>query len=484
MKDAKIVKKENTGFKAFLIEKKGWVLIVGIFMLIMLFFTAMPMVNIPFVGRVGMVLGLTPKEMGDITLADFAAYAVGVEGNRISAAQGGKYSPYETVGGLSPFSVMSKDRIANSTGDYLKEYQASIGAYGQRADGSYVTGVQQTGAGNEYQGVAITPPGATDTPIIDSNKPADAALGNPIYGSIMQQNASSATKMTLPKPKGGQNIDGKATSQSVFGNALENLKNKFVGGRSGVMGGYNAIANRINTRVGGIGQMGAFGSMGRSYYFSFNAKVAGYKVTAKSLAEAAFDGEAPAEEALITPGEEKEAILNTLEPPSTILNKANARINACNQAKTTYQSGITSNRETFKATLTSLQSIGSDFKKGVPGSCDKTLGFIGAQTAAKRDAWNKMVDSIVTTCEQLKESEGSYTGACGLDYNPTPTGNCASLKNIRLKGGSFPLFVWKCKNKVKFNNFSCSSKADCKAKIEKLFSEVSNSEVTGANENF
>lgn len=484
MKDAKIVKKETTGFKAFFVDRKGWVIVLAVFILIMLFFTAMPMVNIPFVGRVGAVLGLTPQEMGDITLADFAAYAMGIEGNRIASAQGNRFTSYETVGGLSPFSVTSKDRIANSTGDYLKEYQNSIG-YRAGSNAGGLSTVQQPGS--SYEGVPITPPGAATSPVLEAQRPEEKDFGTPVGGGTFGQggsNATSGTKMNLPKPIGGQVIDSKATSQNVFGQALENMKNKFVGGRSGVMGGYNALANRIGTRLGGMGQMGAFGSMGRSYFFSYNAKVAGYKVTAKSLAEAAFNGEEPATEALITPGEQQDAILNTLEPPNTTLNRANARINACNQAKQAYQGEITSNREVFKSSLEALKQIGSDYKKGVPGCCVSTLGFIGKKTAAKRKVWNQTVDSLITSCEELKDNEGSYTGQCGLDYNPTPTGNCDNLKKIKLKGGCSPLLVWKCKNKVKFSSFSCSGKADCAAKIEQLFSDVANSEVTGANENF
>ena len=482
MKEAKIVRKENKGFKAFLIEKKGWAFIVGIFILFMLFFTAMPMVNIPFIGSVSAIFGLTPQEMGRMTLADVTAYAMGVKGNKIASIRDGKFSAYETVGGLSPFSVTARDRISQATADYLREYQANIG-YTPGSEGPLST-VKKPGFENEYQGVGINPPGPSQTPVIDEERAADHSKGNPFYAGLLQTQDSGKTLKLTNKPLGGQGIDSKATAQSVFGQALENSTNKFVGGRLGVMGGFNAIANRINTRVGGVGQMGAFGAMGRSYFFSYNAKVAGYKVTAKNLAEAAFDGEEVPEEALIVPGEEKEQSLNTLEPPNTIINKANARAGMCKAAKESYQSFITQKRKSFKQSYDALVEIGSDYSKGVPGCCDKTLGFIGAKTAGKRNAWNTTLDALGDACEQLKQSEQSYTGKCGLNYNPSPKGNCAQLENLKLKGGCFPLLVWKCKNKVKFSNFGCSGKTDCRDKIRQVFSNVADSEVTGANANF
>lgn len=482
MKEAKIVKKEGKGFKAFLVEKKGWAFIIGIFILFMLFFMAMPMVNLPFVGSVSSILGLTPQEMGRLTLADATAYAMGVKGNKIATIRDSKFSAYETVGGLSPFSVTARNRISQATADYLREYQSNIG-YTPGSEGPLST-VRQPGIENEYQGVGMTPPGPDQAPLIDEAKAKDTANGSPFYAGLLQTQDSGKSIKLPNKPLGGQGIDTAGTPQSVFGKALENSTNKFVGGRSGVMGGYNAVATRVNTRVGGMGQMGAFGTMGKSYFFSYNAKLAGYKVTAKNLAEAAFDGEEPPEEALIVPGEEKEQALNTLEPPNTIINKANSRANMCKSAKESYQSFITQKRESFKKSYDSLVEIGDGFSKGVPGCCTKTLGFIGAKTAAKRSAWNTALDTLADSCQQLKNSEQNYTGKCGLNYNPNPKGNCAQLTNLKLKGGCSPLFVWKCKNKVKFNNFGCSGKTDCRNKIRQVFSNVAESEVTGANANF
>lgn len=482
MKEAKIVKRESKGFKAFLVERKGWAFIVGIFILFMLFFTAMPMVNIPFVGSISAVFGLTPQEMGRMTLADITAYAMNVKGNKIANIRDSKFSAYETVGGLSPFSVTARNRISQATADYLREYQANIG-YTPGSEGPLST-VRKPGVENQYQGVGINPPGPSQTPVIDEAKAEDQSKGSPFYAGLLQTQDSGRTINLPNKPLGGQGIDSRATAQSVFGQALENSTNKFVGGRSGVMGGFNAIANRINTRVGGIGQMGAFGTMGRSYFFSYNAKMAGYKVTAKNLAEAAFDGEEVPEEALIVPGEEKEQALNTLEPPNTIINKANMRAGMCKAAKEAYQSFITQKKKMFKQSYDALVQIGEDYDKGVPGCCSKTLGFIGAKTAGKRSAWNDTLNSLKDSCEQLKDSEQNYSGKCGLNYNPNPKGNCAQLDNLRLNGGCFPLLVWKCKNKVKFTNFGCSSKTDCRDKIKKVFSDIGESEITGANANF
>ncbi len=490
MKEARIVKKESKGFKTFLIERKGWAFIVGIFILFMLFFTAMPMVNVPFLGNIGAVFGLTPQEMGRMTLADITAYAMDVKGNKIANIRDSKFSSYETVGGLSPFAVTARDRISQATADYLKEYQSNIG-YTPGSAGPLST-VRKPGVENDYQGVGINPPGPSQSPVIDEVKAEDNSKGSPFYAGLLQTQDSGRTLKLPNKPTGGQGIDSRATAQSVFGQALENSTNKFVGGRSGVMGGYNAIANRINTRVGGIGQMGAFGAMGRSYFFSYNAKVAGYKVTAKNLAEAAFDGEEVPEEALIVPGEQKEQTLNTLEPPNTIINKANARAGMCKAAKEAYQSFITQKKTAFKQSYDALVQIGEDYSNGVPGCCSSVLGWIGAKTAGSRDAWNSALDGLYDSCKQLKESEQQYTGKCGLNYNPNPKGNCEQLKDLKLNGGCFPLIAWSCKNNVKFKNFpcfsetdcGCSGKTNCRLKIKVVFSNVGESEVTGTNANF
>ena len=165
--------------------------------------------------------------------------------------------------------------------------------------------------------------------------------------------------------------------------------------------------------------------------FRYNAKMAGYKVTAKNLAEAAFDGEEVPEEALIVPGEEKEQALNTLEPPHTIINKANMRANMCKSAKEAYQSFITQKKKMFKQSYDALVQIGDDYNKGVPGCCDKTLGFIGVKTSEKRGAWNSTLDKLQESCNELKDSEQSYTGKCGLNYNPNPKGSCDQLNNLK-----------------------------------------------------
>jgi len=483
MKDAKMVKKEEKGFKAFLIKKKGWAIFTAAFIIFLLFSFAMPMVNIPVISRIGNVLGLAPDEMGGLTLADLAAYSMGIRGNGITAAQNKKFSSYETVGGISPFSVVSKNMIADAEGDYLRQYQASIGY--QPGSGGVAGAVKFPGW--SYGGFTDVALQKEQSPVIDENRAQNKALGNPVFGSFGQGPDTSLSqemaKMNLQKPLGGQNIDSKAAKEGRLGKVFELLSGKFFGGRSGVMGGYNALVDRINVRLNGMGQMGALGSMGRTYYYSYNARIAGYKVTAKSLAEAAFDGSQPADQALIVPGEKEEAILNTLQPASTVINKANARIDVCAAAKKAYQAQIEANRQAFKTSFASLQNIGSSFKKGVPGCCAKTL-FLGAGTSAKRAAWNAMVDSLVTTCGNLKQNESSYTTQCGFSYNGSPKSDCSALKKIKLKGGCSPLVQWKCTNKVKFSDFSCSSKTDCKNKIQQLLSDVSESAITGTKGSF
>lgn len=456
MKNPKVVKHKETGLKAFFSNKRNWLVSSLVLIILFLFSVAMPMANIPGFGRLGAILGLTPDSMRYLTLSDLVAYAAGVDGNKVSIAQTQFYSAYESVGGLSPFSIVSQNRLFNAREAYLKEYQAT-GIRPNTVDGP-LSKVQYPGSDVGYDGVSLTPPGGV-TPIIDveriKNSEYGESYGNPI-GKLAQgfdplglsgvalgsgSTGGSGTRMTLPvKPAGAGNIQGMAKSDSSFKKGLEGSVDKLKGGRLGAMGGLNAYASRVSTRVGAMGQMGVFDTMGRSYFYSFNAKRAGYKTSAKTLAEAAFDGEEPAAESLITPGEEQEVILDTLEPPNTVIDKANGGISRCGAARKGYEQSIQAQYDAMKNLFSSLKKIGEDSpsKYKVPGTCSGILGK-KKKTKQARKAWNTMVETMKENngCKELKDMEEKYAQTCGMKYDPKPKGGCEKIEMLLLDGGTW-----------------------------------------------
>jgi hypothetical protein len=513
MKQAKVIKKKRNGFFAFFFDGKGWMLCFAAFIFFMFFSLAMPLGGIPGLGRLAALLGISPDSMRSLTLSDFVAYAAGVEGNRVYAAQlAGGFSSYDLRGGgLSLFSYAGKNRLLDARAAYQREYELT-GKWPRPVAGS-LSMAQTPGNKNPYEGVPFgysTGLAAGAAPVIDPARAASGqygdAYGNPVGGigaadaegrlaSASPYNFSGITgstnsSVTIPgllpaKPVNPHNIMGSAKgSVEYIDRDISSSMDKLRGGRLAAMGGFNAQANRV--RAQGPGAVGQYGFMdlgaNRSLVYSYSGAQAGYKTTAKFLAEAAFDGGEPEAETLIVPGEAEQVVVNSLTPPNTILNKMNAGIDACSKAREEYKKSGEQAGKQFKEMLDQLYGIGenSGSNKKVPGTCVNK--WVHKDVIQARHAWNSMLDEMQKSCKEHREGMKNFTGKCGINYNPSPKGaQCEDLNHMKVTYKTWFSNVFsfkKCKNTVKrLDNGNSLSFNE----VETVYNSVLENEVTGVD---
>ncbi len=497
MEKAKVIKKKETGIKAFLFEKKGWAVVGIAIVLLLLIFTAVPLSDIPGLGRLAAALGISDNSMRSLRLSDLAAYGVGVKNNRIAAAQFAEYDQFASAGGISPFvaGALTGDRLLNAREAYLKEYQAT-GRYPEAVAGPLSMAQTQYGKPAAYEGVAVgNTAGGPNAPIIDAKRVEAGEngqnYGDPIFAKLAGNNIAAlgegsgglnmnlagqkgqtSSKMTLPKLPAGVGIGSMSGKTNYFEKALEGTAGNMKMGRLGAMGGFTPIVSRVNTKAGD-GQMGAFGGIGRPYIFSYNAKIAGYKVAAKNLAEAAFDGAVAEEEGLIVPGEAEERVVGDLRPPNTTISKLQANSNKCNEAKAAIRAQISQMYKDSKKTYKEMLDINGG---SLPGSCRK---FFHPRVYAKREQWNGRVTGLKSQCEALKELEAAYAGACSVNYNPSPKQGCANVDNMTLNKSP----KWRLSNSCRKRSYHGKTRVyvkDMTDLVEKAFE----SEILGVKPDF
>ena len=294
-------------------------------------------------------------------------------------------------------------------------------------------------------------------PVIDPNRAGNGELGdmmgNPAFGSGdmggsdgmgngMKGMGGKGAMPTMPlplNPRGPKQIIGAAGQQAGQYQALSNTADSFKGGRLGGMGGFNALVSRANNMQGREGQLGAFSSMadmGRAFYFSFNARGAGYKTDAKHIADAAFDGGEVEEETLIIPGEKPEIIVNTLEPPNTTINKIRGGMNACDDAEKAFHASIASSKKTLDKLFDALLAVGAPTPKKVPGCCMGTGLKKNKQAKKLRGDWNAMLPKFKDVCKEMKDAAVETAKICGLKHNIDKM-DCERFDDLKLESKSW-----------------------------------------------
>lgn len=508
MKNKNIVRDKNKK-TPFYKDKKGILAVILILLMFLLTAMTMPMSEIPLLGRMAHIFGLTDESMRNLTLSDFAAYTFGVEGGgRLASVRNGQYSVYESSGGLSPFGSQSSDRLLDAKQAYLKEFEktgrwnASIAGSASGYDIDDPEGIGVSAGYGRAGAVAPTIGGAEGAdnygqPFV---KPfSDVALDDAYAaGNITKTDSSGRlilsgsdrSKFIKPSGEQGKIRSARSDENFMYFQALDNKAKKLKGGRLGAFGGINAITSRVRTNIGGSGQLNVFRNsgkdMGRVYYLSRMATSQKYNDVSKNLVEAAWDGGEVESEDLIAEGEETEKVLNSLDAPSNIINKAGGAINACSAAKKAHKAKMESFGQSFKEMKKQLFEEAS-YDGNPPGSCRKLLH---PRVYAKRQAWNGIVDGMIQQCESMRDNADQYAGKCGLNYDRNVS--CSTLNGLKLKqGGGFSYFaLWKwirrCKREVITEGYGTLSPSDAKQKSENVIKDV----VKGAgldgtvNENF
>ena len=280
MKNKNIVRDRNKK-TPFYKNKKG---VLAVILLLLLFFLTaitMPMSEIPLLGRMGIMFGLTDESMRALTLSDFAAYTFGIEGGgRLASVRNGQYSVYESSGGLSPFTLQSSDRLLDAQEAYRKEfektgrYSAIAGsasglniddpegiAYqmGMNGISPYIDGATGAAAAGEYGQPFVKPfdEMALNQAYAESSTTKRDAKGNMILSG------SDRTKVLKPSESPTKIMSARSDENNIYFQSLDNRAKKLNGGRLGAFGGINAMTNRVRTSISSGQQMRAFGNSGR-----------------------------------------------------------------------------------------------------------------------------------------------------------------------------------------------------------------------------
>ena len=124
MKKAKVVNQANKQSRFLTGRKAAW-LAMGAAAVLGAISVAVPTSHIPGFRYLAEVIGIGGDATRDLTMADFASYAVGTRDNKITALReanllsyGGTYG---SGGGLSPFSTFTNDRLAEAYAKNSKE---------------------------------------------------------------------------------------------------------------------------------------------------------------------------------------------------------------------------------------------------------------------------------------------------------------------------------------------------------------------------
>ena len=262
MKNKNIVRDKNKK-TPFYKDKKGILAVILILLMFLLTAMTMPMSEIPLLGRMAHIFGLTDESMRNLTLSDFAAYTFGVEGGgRLASVRNGQYSVYESSGGLSPFGSQSSDRLLDAQQAYLKEFEktgrwnASIAGSASGYDIDDPEGIGVSAGYGRAGAVAPTIGGAEGAdnygqPFV---KPfSDVALDDAyVAGNITKTDSSGRlilsgsdrSKFIKPSGEPGKIRSARSDENFMYFQALDNKAKKLKGGRLGAFGGINAITSR------------------------------------------------------------------------------------------------------------------------------------------------------------------------------------------------------------------------------------------------
>lgn len=470
MKNKNIVRDKNKK-TPFYKDKRGILALVLILLMFLLTAITMPMSQIPILGRMGSIFGLTDESMRALTLSDFAAYTFGVEGGgRLASVRNAQYSVYDNSGGLSPFAKQSADRLLDAKQAYLKEFDKTgkwNAVYGSASGRDDIADPEGIGMGSSYYGSNAVAPsidantnaaaeGAYGQPFVPDGQDialeeayADSSVTEIDENGKMVLRTSSRVNMILPRGSGGALKSARSDPDTMYFQALDDKSKKIKVGRLGAFGGLNARVARVGTNIGpggGLRYFGASGAdMGRVYYLSSTAKSQKYNDVAKNVVEAAWDGGVVETEDMVAVGEQSEKVVDSVEKaPSTIISKANTSRSACAYARARYDQAFREQGEKFKKMRAELQRIGEDSGSGtgVPGSCVHSWGIPKKNRAKRKKSmetraqWNAQIDAMITMCKELRNTGENYAGQCGMNYKQDV--GCGDLE--KAKAGT--ISVW------------------------------------------
>ena len=484
MKKAKVV--VNQASKNSRIKKNkraAWLTTAGVVAALGVVSVVVPTSNIPGFGYLARTLGLNGAATRNLTMADFASYAVGAKDNKISQMQNanGYYGAGGEVSGLSPFSTLNNDRLAQA---YAKSSEEAYEM--EKALSGQISAFDNTNLDTEITlDQDMLSKGIDPTKLSNQTLRAqdDAMAALAAAAGLQRENfGKPVNKSDLPEVAGLVNFNaGGANMSSIVGTAnIEGIANKndllyarlqrdakaLMG--TSIFGSVNPEFTRTDTSIGRP-VYGLFKDLGTAFFFSRYAAGSKLPTAAEDIAVAAFQGGSPQDESIITKDETPAAPDSNAEEE---LSQGAQSINMCSEVADAQKEYIKAISETITAYLRimflipSTEGVSSNITN-VPGCCIPSLG-INNKTLSARHKWNHYVNrSGVTShmqgsvpnvnktleelCNELIGSRNYLAGQCGIDF-AQPQYSCHEMASRLHLGHCGRAMISRCRNTAVFGN--------------------------------
>ena len=484
MKKAKVV--VNQASKNSRIKKNkraAWLTTAGVVAALGVVSVVVPTSNIPGFGYLARTLGLNGAATRNLTMADFASYAVGAKDNKISQMQNanGYYGAGGEVGGLSPFSTLTNDRLAQA---YAKNSEEAYEM--EKALSGQISAFDNTNLDTEITlDQDMLSKGIDPTKLSNQTLRAqdDAMAALAAAAGLQRENfGKPINKSDLPEVDGLVNFNaGGANMSNIVGTAnIEGIANKndllyarlqrdakaLMG--TSIFGSVNPEFTRTDTSIGRP-VYGLFKDLGTAFFFSRYAAGSKLPTAAEDIAVAAFQGGSPQDESIIAKDETPAAPDSNAEEE---LSQGANSVNQCAEFADTQKEYIKAISQTITAYLRimflipRMEGVSSNITN-VPGCCIPSLG-INNKTLSARHKWNHYVNrSGVTShmsgtvpnisktleelCESLINNRNSLAGQCGIEF-VQPEYSCREMARRLHLGHCGRAMISRCRNTVVFGN--------------------------------
>lgn len=471
MKKAKVVENKATKKNRLITGKRTVLLTAGAAAALGVVSVVVPTSSIPGFNYIAQAIGLQGDAAHNLTMADYASYAAGIRDNKIAALRQSSLSggPAGSGSGLSPFSTLTYDRLAEAYAKNAKEaaemeksFGGTISPFDKTAlgkeisfdpdllakgfDPSVLTGRSQAAYGGAMEALAAA-----------AGKQAEA-FGNPIAKQDLQATASliGVKDINISNIVGGGNITGIAkTDDSLYETMRKNARALMA---TSVFGIENPEFSRTDTRVGRP-VYGMFRDLGNAFFFSRYAKGAKLPTAASDLAAAAWDGAAQ-DKSIISKGDNAQT--TGVANPELELAAGASSANMCSQAREMYTQMLKNYFQTVKKQIEILYGVKSQYgvsplQTSVPGLCYGKNE--NRKTLLARDAWNSYLEGIEESCVSIRQARESFAGQCNITFSK-PEKTCRQMaRSLNLAASKNPgVMIRKCRNlsafgvdKVKIN---------------------------------
>lgn len=460
MKKAKVVNQAHKQNRILTGKKAVW-LTMGAIAVLGTVSVVVPTSNIPGFRYIAEVLGIGADATRKLTMADFAAYAVGAPDNKIASIREANSLSYGgasgTSGGLSPFSTLANDRLAQA---YAENAKVAIAM--EKSLGGTISPFDKTSLDKQVSfDQALLAKGFDPSKISANSQAARAgamealaaaagqqaeALGKPVKQKDLQGITSlvGVKDSNISNIVGTGNILSLANKEDMLYDRVRQQARALAG--TSIFGSVNPEFTRADTRIGRP-VYGLFKELGNSYFFSRYAKGAKYATAASDIAVAAFDGGSPQDQSILT--QEETAQPGASGNPQMDLNQNAANINACQAMRDSYKQIISSSYQAVENIKDQLRSLSNNRTK-TPGFC---FGM-GSNRNVKiqREQWNNMLSSLESLCNQIRDTKNRFNAQCGIVVEQ-PVKTCEEMKESLILAGVKPkgvLYV-KCRDMSVFD---------------------------------